>query len=73
MKKCITVIALCFTFLNCSSTKDIASNDGSSIEKAIKVEKANEITKILNKKYCCLKSDRFEYSAGLCYASKITN
>ena len=56
--KVLFLMAICFTFLNCASTQNQDSNDGSTIEKAIKVNSVAKEYEILAKQCvgCKLKS-----------------
>jgi len=56
--KCIFVITFSLTFLNCATTQNQNSNDGSTIEKAIKVKSIEKEYEILAKQCvgCKLKS-----------------
>ena len=56
--KYILVIAICFAFLNCATTQNQDLNDGSTIEKAIKVKSVEKEYEILAKQCvgCKLKS-----------------
>ena len=62
--KYIFVIAICFTFLNCASTQNQTSNDGSSMEKAIKVGSVEQEYKIVREKCgdCKMKSQGLTFN-----------
>lgn len=55
--------AICFSFLNCASTQDLTTNDGSSMEKAIKVNSVEQEYIIVREKCsgCEMKSQSLTF------------
>ncbi|MBW8360614.1 MAG: hypothetical protein K0M56_00345 [Kaistella sp.] len=55
--------AICFAFLNCASTQDLTTNDGSSMEKAIKVGSVAQEYEIVREKCsgCQMKSQSLTF------------
>lgn len=62
--KYILVLVLCSTFLNCASTHNQISNDGMSMEKAIKVASVGEEYRIVREKCsdCEMKSQALTFN-----------
>ncbi|MGL5234912.1 MAG: hypothetical protein ACRC8Z_09180 [Empedobacter falsenii] len=58
------VMVICLTFLNCASTSNQTSNDGSSMEKAIKVGNVEQEYKIVREKCndCQIKSQSLTFN-----------
>ncbi len=62
--KYVILLLLSLTFINCSTTQNLTLNDGSSIEKAIKVGSVDQEYKIVREKCidCKLKSQSLRFN-----------